>query len=139
MLQMNKKLVPLLSMGLAFYGFGVSTPSMAGDHPHAGKKHHQGQHHQNDHHHGNGHHHHQPAPPQHHKHHDHTGRNIAIGLGAAALVGAIAIASANSGTPVYHQAPPIRHCRRVVTEQRCHTNEWGDYICRNIRYVRHVC
>lgn len=132
-MNLRHKLLPtLISAGLALSGLGMATPSFAGDH-HGNHKHHGGGHK----HHGGGHHP-SPPPPQHHKKH-HGDRDLAIGLGVGALVGAIAVASATANQGPHYYPPHPHACREVVTQRRCHTNEWGDYICRNVRFVRHHC
>ena len=125
-MNLNHKLLPgIISAAIAISGLGLVTPSFAGGHKHHGGGGHK--------HHGRGGHHPHPHPAQHHHHNN----DLAIGLGVGALVGAIAVASAASDNGPQYYGP--HHCRRVVVRRRCHTNQWGDYICRNVRFVQHRC
>jgi hypothetical protein len=128
----KKKILPgIISIGLTISGLGIITPSFAGGKHHGGG---------GGHHHGGGGHHHGGGGHHgggDHYHHHHNG--LAIGLGIGALFGAVAIASAESGPGYYHNGYYHHDCCQVMTQRRCYTNQWGDYICHRVRYVRNVC
>lgn len=144
-MHLKRKIVSaILSIGLCASGLGFATPSFAdnkhrhdNDHKHghgSGSRQHSGSSHPHKHG-GNSHQHSSGGHDNHNSGHHHHHNGWAIGLGVGALVGTAAIASAESSHHNYRN----HNCHQTKVERHCYTNEWGDYICHRVQYVRNLC
>lgn len=133
----NKIITNLLSIGIAFSGIALATPSFAGGkHHHGGHGNHPGHgpHHGGGggghrHHNGGGHH--NGGYQPHYKRHN---GDMGVALGVGALFGALAMAAADHPQEYYAD-----NCYRYRVVHRCHYTAWGDEVCRTVRYERNIC